>query len=167
MNTQEIILMETVSLEKMNFYLNLAELISRESKCLKGNFGVVIVKNDIILGTGYNGPARGIAHCNPCRREGLPMGVGYDKCIAVHAEVNAIIQSGGRERCLGSVLYIASHNRKWDPNVNYNHTMKNFPCNNCARTIVNAGVAFLVQREDDNKPVVYDINELVRTGKII
>ena len=152
---------------KIDFYLGLAETISKQSKCHGGNWGVVIVKNDIILGTGYNGPARGVAHCNPCRRTGFQKGEGYDKCIAVHAEVNAIIQSGGRERCLGATLYIASHNRPWDASVKYNMGMGNFPCNNCARTIVNAGIKYVIQREERGEPNLYDIEQLVNNGKII
>ena len=88
---------------KNDFYLKLAEEVSRNSKCLRGNWGAVIVKNDMIIGVGYNGPARGVKHCSPCRRASLPPGKGYEKCIAAHAEVNAIIQSGGRQGCLGSI----------------------------------------------------------------
>ena len=160
-------------MNKHEYYLMLSKEVSKASKCLRSHFGVVIVKDDMIIGTGYNGPARGVDHCNPCRRKDDPSGVGYEKCIAVHAEVNAIIQSGGRKGCLGATLYINSHNRP-KGTIQYNHTMGDFPCNNCARLIVNAGIQFVVQDESvmTNGGWVVDyhvhnINHLVALGKII
>ncbi len=129
---------------KDEMYLDWAKHISKSSKCLRGNFGVIIVKNDMVIGTGYNGAARGVTHCTKCRRENDPPGVGYDKCLAVHAEVNGIIQAGGRQNCLGATMYIGSHNRP-PSNINYNNRMGYFPCNNCGRVIINSGIEFLVQ----------------------
>lgn len=149
---------------KVKFYLNIAKEVSKASKCLRSHFGVVIVNNDMIIGTGYNGPARGVAHCNPCRRADCPSGVGYEKCNAVHAEVNAIIQSGGRKGCLGGILFISSHNKPFDGTI-YNKGMGNFPCDNCARLVVNAGIQYVVQEEIDTWKC-YDIPELVSVGKI-
>ena len=150
---------------KDEFYLNLAKEISRFSKCLRSHFGVVVVKDDMIIGTGYNGPARNVEHCNPCRREGYPSGQGYEKCIAVHAEVNGVIQSGGRYRCLGATMYLSSHNRKWD-GTRYNKGVGDFPCDNCARVIVNAGIEYVVQEENGNV-MVYHIPTLVKEKLII
>lgn len=141
------------------YYLNIAKEASKASKCLSSHWGVVIVKNDMILGIGYNGPARGVRHCNPCKRLGFSPGQGYDKCSAVHAEANAIIQSGGRERCIGSSLYISSHNRIWDASKSYNTKLGNFPCNNCTRLIVNAGISYIIHMEDKVK--IYDIKDLL------
>jgi dCMP deaminase len=161
---------------KDEFYLKIAKVISEYSKCLRSHFGVVIVKNDMIIGTGYNGPARGVPHCDPCKRAEFPSGQGYVKCNAVHAEANAILQSGGRSGCLGAVLYIGSHNRKFD-GTKYNQGMGDFCCDNCARLIVNAGIDFVCQEEFFNdpfqpvpngKPFVakYNITSLVQEGKL-
>lgn len=139
------------------FYVKIAEEISKASKCLRGNWGVVVVKDDAIIGTGYNGPARGITHCSPCRRASDPPGVGYEKCIAAHAEVNAIIQSGGRAKCLGATLYIGSHNRKPVDQTKYNSALGFFPCDNCFKYIVNSGIAKVVQRGAYGTPSTYSI----------
>gem|GEM_PF-2056108 len=149
--------------EKSEYYLNIAKEASKASKCLRSHFGVVIVKNDMIIGVGFNGPARGVAHCNPCRREKDPSGVGYEKCIAVHAEVNGIIQSGGRAGCLGATMYMGSHNRKYN-GTRYNEGMGDFPCNNCARLIINSGIEWLVQEEEVIK--LYHIPTLVKEGRV-
>ena len=147
------------------FYMNLAREISKESKCLRSHFGAVVVKDDIIIGCGYNGPARGVKHCDVCKREGFDHGCGYERCNAVHAEANALIQSGGRERCLGATMYMGSHNKKYDGSK-YNAGMGDFPCNSCARLIVNAGIKWLVQEEIGGELVWYDIPKLVEEGRI-
>jgi dCMP deaminase len=149
---------------KDKLYLSIAREVSKFSKCLKGNFGAVIVKNDMILGSGYNGPARGVVHCNPCRRANSRSGEGYEKCIAVHAEENAIIQSGGRERCLGASLYLASHNRA---NESYNASVEGFfPCNRCARLLVNSGV-YSVIFEVEGVVREFDLEVMVKKGELI
>lgn len=155
-------------MNKPEFYISIANKISDASKCLRSHWGVVVVKNDMIIGTGFNGPARGVAHCDPCYRANYPSGQGYHLCKAVHAEVNAIIQAGGRIGCLGATLYIGSNKR---PSVvtTYNAGMGDFPCDNCARVIVNAGIEWVVQEEDGADGVVlvhYNIPELVRSGRL-
>jgi dCMP deaminase len=139
------------------FYLHLAEEISKQSNCLSGNFGSVIVKDDMVIGIGYNGPARGIRHCNLCRRAGSAPGQNYHLCPASHSEVNALLQAGGRERCIGSTLYLNSHNRKPDKvkysSLAYNSALGFFPCDQCFKYIVNAGVAFVVTEGADGEPV--------------
>lgn len=142
------------------FYLSVAETISRASKCLRGNWGTVIVKNDIVLGLGYNGPARGVKHCNPCRRDIYPPGKGYDKCIAAHSEVNALLQSGGRRECLGATLYLASHNRKYDGVGSYNKVIPYFPCDDCFRYVVNAGIKTVVVLHGEDV-VRYEVTDVV------
>ncbi len=151
-------------MNKYEYYLNIANEVSKASKCLRSHFGVIIVKNDMIIGAGYNGPARGVKHCEPCRRADYPSGQGYEKCIAIHAEANAIIQAGGREGCLGATLYINSHNKPYNGTI-YNKGMGDFPCDNCARLIVNAGIEWVIHLEH-SVPVMYHIPDLVGEGKI-
>lgn len=144
---------------KDEYYVNIAKEVSKASKCLRSHFGSVVVKDDIIIGTGYNGPARGVPHCDPCKRADCPPGTGYEKCIAIHAEINGIIHAEGRRGCLDATMYVGSHNRKYDGTI-YNAGMGDFPCNNCARAIINAGIRYLVQ-EENGKIVRYDIPQLV------
>jgi len=134
------------------FYLKLAEEISKQSKCLSGNFGTVLVRDDMVIGIGFNGPARGIRHCNPCRRAGSAPGQNYHLCPASHAEVNALLQAGGRERCLGSTLYLNSHNRK-GIEYHYNSALGFFPCDQCFKYIINAGVETVVTEGLNGEPV--------------
>ena len=151
-------------MDKAKYYLKIAEEVSKASKCLRSNFGVVIIKNDMIIGTGYCGPARGVPHCDPCKRKDDPHGVGYEKCNAVHAEANGIVQAGGRAGCLGATMYISSHNKKYNGSA-YNPGMGDFPCGNCARLIINAGIKYLVQ-EEYGEAVSYTISNLVEEGKL-
>jgi dCMP deaminase len=150
---------------KDKYYISIAKEVSKASKCLRSHFGSVVVKDDMIIGTGYNGPSRGVSHCKLCRRVNDPPGAGYEKCIAVHAEINGIIQAGGRRGCLGATMYMSSHNRKYD-GTRYNAGMGDFPCNNCARAIINAGIEWLVQ-EENGEVVRHHVPTLVREGKLI
>ncbi len=86
--------MERVS--KHNYYLDIAQTVSERSTCLRRRFGAIIVKNDVIISTGYNGSPRGRANCTDlgtCYREKLkiPRGERYELCRSVHSEANAII----------------------------------------------------------------------------
>jgi deoxycytidylate deaminase len=60
---------------------------------------------------------------------------------------------------------MGSHNRKYD-NTKYNPTMGDFPCGNCARAIVNAGIEWLVQ-EENGTIARYNIPDLVKAGRIV
>ena len=86
--------MERIS--KENYYLNIAETVLERSTCLRRLYGAIIVKNDEIISTGYNGAPRGRANCSDlgyCSREAMkiPRGERYELCRSVHAEANAII----------------------------------------------------------------------------
>lgn len=78
------------------YFLDIAEAVSRRSTCLRRCYGAVIVKDNVIISTGYNGAPRGEANCidtEVCERQRLnvPKGQNYELCVAVHAEQNAII----------------------------------------------------------------------------
>lgn len=159
----------TLSSKKDLKWIKVAELISEFSPCLRSHFGAAIVKDGDLLGTGYNGPARGVKHCETCRREGYASGQGYELCIAMgsHAEQNAIINSGGRERCMGASLYIGSHNTEYGKVPRkYNDKMGDFPCNSCARAIINAGIEWVIQREGEDGVTLHHIPTLVDEGKL-
>ena len=87
--------------DKTNYYLDIADAVSRRGTCLRRNYGAIIVKNDEILSTGYNGAPRGRKNCvdlGRCTREELqvPSGQRYELCRSVHAEANAIISAARR-----------------------------------------------------------------------
>ena len=94
--------------DKINYYLDIAEVVLERSTCLRRKFGAIIVKNDEIISTGYVGAPRGRKNCcdiDYCQREklGVPKGERYELCRSVHAEANAII-SASRDKMLGSSL---------------------------------------------------------------
>ena len=133
--------------DKTNYYLDIAEAVSERSTCLRRKFGAIIVKNDEIISTGYNGAPRGRANCSDldyCFRErmNVPRGQRYELCRSVHAEANAII-SASRADLLGSVLYLACHDAKTDQ---LDGAVE--PCSMCKRLILNAGIDRVIIRQD-------------------
>jgi dCMP deaminase len=104
--------------DKINYYLDIAETVSKRSTCLRKHYGAIIVKNDVIISTGYNGAPRGRKNCsdiNYCMRDalGIPRGERYEMCRSVHAEANAII-AADRDKMLGSTLYMSCIDPKTD-----------------------------------------------------
>lgn len=95
--------------DKVNYYLDLAEMVSQRSTCLRKHYGAVIVNNDEVISTGYVGArADGkLFRYRRCIREELhvPRGERYELCRSVHAEANALI-SASRERMIGASLYL-------------------------------------------------------------
>ena len=92
--------MERVS--KENYYLDIAEAVIERATCLRRVYGAIIVKNDEIISTGYNGAPRGRKNCvdiGYCTREAMkvPRGQRYELCRSVHAEANAIISAARRD----------------------------------------------------------------------
>ena len=136
--------MERVS--KRQYYLDIAAEVARRSTCLRRQYGAVIVKTDEIVATGYNGAPRGDENCcdvGVCWREahGIPHGEQYEKCVAVHAECNAII-SASRNEMLGSTLYLYGFE-------NGTPMKAPEPCVMCARMIKNAGITTVINQAED------------------
>ena len=125
-------------ISKDMYYLKMAEAALERSTCLRRRYGAVIVKNDEIIATGYNGSPRGDANCidtGICEREilNVPKGERYELCVSVHAEQNAIISASRREM-IGSTIYIVG---KETSNGDYADPS---PCLMCRRFIKNAGI---------------------------
>lgn len=123
---------------KDRYYLEIAEAVLLRSTCLRRKYGAVIVNNDEIISTGYNGACRGEENCidrGVCEREvlNIPKGERYELCVAVHAEQNAII-SASRDQMLGSTIYIVGRDLKTGEYANPS------PCLICKRMIKNAGI---------------------------
>ena len=139
--------MERVS--KHNYYLDIAETVSERSTCLRRRFGSIIVKNDVIVSTGYNGAPRGRLNCNEigsCYRDslGIPKGERYELCRSVHAEANAII-AASREQMLGATLYMCCTDPKTGAIIGGMNS-----CMMCKRQIINAGIAKVIIRNTEN-----------------
>ena len=133
-------------LDKTNYYLDIAETVAERSTCLRRRYGAIIVQEDEIVSTGYNGAPRGRANCvdlGYCIRGklGIPSGERYELCRSVHAEANAIISASRRE-CLGAILYLACR----DPN-NDALIPGSSPCGMCRRLIINAGISTVIVRD--------------------
>lgn len=134
-------------ISKRDYYLGIAAEVAKRSTCLRRQYGAVIVKNDEIVATGYNGAPRGEANCcdvGECWREknNIPHGEQYEKCVAVHAECNAII-SASRNEMLGSTLYLAGFE-------GFNTTNENpVPCMICSRLIKNAGIKTVINQNGE------------------
>ena len=123
---------------KENYYLDIAEAALERSTCLRRQFGAIIVRDDEIVATGYNGAPRGDENCcdvGSCWRDrhNIPHGEQYEKCVAVHAEANAII-SASRNEMLGSTLYLYGYEGFDKPIENP------APCIMCTRLVKNAGI---------------------------
>lgn len=126
---------------KTQYYLDIAAEVAKRSTCLRRQYGAVIVKNDEIISTGYNGAPRGEENCcdkGVCWREAnnIPHGEQYEKCVAVHAEQNAII-SASRRDMIGATLYLSG----WE---NGKRMSNPEPCEICARLIKNAGIISVI-----------------------
>jgi len=124
---------------KQQYYLNIADTVSQRSTCLRKHYGAVIVNNDEIISTGYNGAPRHALSCydnKECLKQKLHVsqGVAYDtSCLSVHAEVNTII-SANRRDMINSILYLSCRD------VETNELCDCLPCNMCIRLIINAGI---------------------------
>ena len=147
-------------IDKENYYLDIAETVSERSTCLRRRYGAIIVKNDEIISTGYNGAPRGRANCadlDYCTREALkiPSGQRYELCRSVHAEMNAII-SAARRDTLGSTMYLAG--RQASTGELLRHATS---CTMCRRLIINAGIDRMVIRTGETEYDVVKVQEWV------
>lgn len=135
-------------LSKKDYYLSIAVAVSARSTCLRRHYGAVIVKDDEIIATGYNGSPRGELNCTDrgyCYRldKGIPHGEQYEKCQAVHAEQNAII-SASRADMKDSTMYLYGSNIT----NGIEYIMKNAePCEICRKLIKNAGIKEVITYE--------------------
>ena len=114
------------------YFTAMAELVSTRSTCLRRQFGTVIVQNNHVISTGYNGAPKDMPHCIEigCLRDELkiPSGTKHEICRGVHSEQNAIIQCAIHgESTRGGTLYVTG-----------------YPCKICAKMIINAMIRRVV-----------------------
>lgn len=127
--------------DKNEYFLGIAEAVAKRSTCLRRQYGAVIVQNDVIVATGYNGSPRRSDNCcdtGECWREAnnIPHGERYEMCQAVHAEANAII-NGNRADMVGATLYLVGLE-------NGKRVEKPVPCLLCEKLIRNAQIRWVV-----------------------
>ena len=128
--------------------------------CLRRVYGAIIVKNDEIISTGYNGAPRGRRNCVDmgfCTREALkvPRGERYELCRSVHAEANAII-SASRRDMVGGTLYLVGRNAQTGEILSDATS-----CPMCRRHIINAGLERVVIRQTPEKFEVVRVQDWV------
>lgn len=143
-------------IDKVNYYLDIAQTVAERSTCLRRCYGAIIVNNDEIISSGYNGAPRGRKNCadlNYCTREALkiPSGERYELCRSVHAEANAII-SASRRDMLGATLYMACVNPATGELI-----PDSTSCSMCRRTIINAGIERIVIRDTATDYRIVDV----------
>lgn len=141
--------------DKTMYFLDIALAVAARSTCMRRKFGAVIVNGNTIVGTGYNGTAKGVINCHEvgCVKNvmDLPQDRAYDYCPAVHAEENAIINSSRADR-IGSKLYLAG----LDADDNYT---KADPCQRCRRKIINSEIEEVVILDSNGEPVAYNVED--------
>lgn len=146
--------------DKINYYLDIAAVVLERSTCLRRQYGAIIVRNDEILSTGYNGAPRGRKNCSDlgyCTREKMciPAGERYELCRSVHAEMNAIISSS-RKDTIGGTMYLVGRDAK-----TREFLTNTTSCSMCRRLIINAGIERVVSKIGDNDYEIVDIQEWI------
>ncbi len=133
------------------YFMEIAQLVSKRSTCLRRKVGAILVKDKRILATGYNGAPSGLKHCSEtgCLREELkvPSGERAELCRGLHAEQNAIIQSAYHGVSIkGATLYSTT-----------------LPCSICLKMLINAGIKEIVYLEGYPDPLA---EKLIAESKI-
>lgn len=149
-----------VRTSKENYYLDIADAVLERSTCLRRKYGAIIVRNDEIISTGYNGAPRGRKNCSDlgrCTREELqiPSGQRYELCRSVHAEANAII-SAARQDMIGATLYLAGRDAKTNEPLHDTTS-----CSMCRRQIINAGISKVVARIGEHDFTITNVDEWI------
>lgn len=129
------------------YFMRMAALAASRSTCRRRHVGAIVVKDHMVLSTGYNDTPRGLPNCGEggcarCASE-APPGQALDTCLCLHAEQNAIIQAAYHGVAIaGSMLYTTHQ-----------------PCLTCAKMIVNAGIRRIVFSGDYPDPLAREMLE--------
>ncbi len=147
-------------ISKENYYLDIAETVLERATCLRRTYGAIIVNNDEIIATGYNGAPRGRANCTDlgyCSREAMrvPRGERYELCRSVHAEANAII-SASRRDMVGATLYLVGRDAQTGELLSDATS-----CSMCRRLVINSGISRVVIRRTPAEFEVVDVRDWV------
>ncbi len=153
-------------ISKENYYLDIAETVLERATCLRRVYGAIIVKNDEIISTGYNGAPRGRANCvdmGYCFRTAMrvPRGERYELCRSVHAEANAII-SASRRDMVGGTLYLVGRDAR-------THELLSdaTSCSMCRRLVINAGLERVVIRHTESEFEVVNVEDWIAEDDLL
>lgn len=144
---------------KAEYYLEISKAVCLRSPCLRRKFGAIVVREDVVVSSGYNGPARGVINCSEvgCIKDelNLPHYSAYDECPGLHAEENSILNAARHGACvLGGTLYITGLNR--DGSI-----AEARPCGRCKRVLINAGIKEVIIRKSDGGIEHIEVSEWV------
>ena len=153
-------------IDKINYYLDIAEAVAERSTCLRKKYGTVIVNNDEIISTGYSGAPRGRKNCMDLgyctKKQYLPdtRHGGYDMCRSVHSEQNAII-SAARKDMIGSTLYLCGYREKdvYEEGAS--------PCLMCRKMIINSGIKEVIVRVNKEKYQRIDVKDWIDNDELL
>ncbi len=145
---------------KINYYLDIAQTVATRATCLRRKFGAIIVRDDVIISTGYNGAPRGRKNCcdlGTCLRTemNIPRGERYELCRSVHAEANAII-SAARDRMLGADLYLCCVD-----GMSGELVPGTTSCQMCKRLVINAGIQRVIVRNTAEEYTIFSVDDWV------
>jgi len=148
-------------MSKEDYYLGIANAVAQRSPCIRRKYGAIVVKDDAIVSTGYNGPARGVVNCNEvgCMKDKMnqPHYSSYEMCPAVHAEENAVINAARNgSSVLNGDLYLYGEEFTNGTKVDA------YPCSPCKRTLINAGIRRFIMRKADGSLEVIDTKNWIK-----
>lgn len=137
---------------KDEYYLTIAKAVCLRSPCIRRQFGAIIVKEDTVVSSGYNGPARKVVNCSDvgCLKDelNLPHYSNYDSCIGVHAEENAVVNAARHgANVFGGTMYL------YGQNFSDGSVAEAKPCDRCRRILINAGIKEVVTKKPDGSIV--------------
>jgi len=125
--------------------MQMAVLAASRSTCLRRHVGAVVVKERMVLSTGYNDTPRGLPNCGgggcPRCASDAPSGSGLETCLCLHSEQNAIIQAAYHGVSIAGATIYTTHQ----------------PCLTCAKMIVNAGIRRIVFAGDYPDPLALEM----------
>lgn len=152
--------------DKINYYLDLAEIVSQRTTCLRRRYGAVIVKNDEVISTGYVGAPRGRKNCTDlgyCIRQqmGIPRGERYELCRSVHAEANAII-SASRDKMIDATLYLTGVEV-----ADGSYVSNSCCCSMCKRMVINAGIKEVIIRDDKDNYRIIPVTDWIENDESV
>ena len=159
--------MSNERVDKINYYLDIAETVSERGTCLRKNYGCIIVKHDEIISTGYSGAPRGRMNCidlGYCTKKKIYPDVrhgGYDACRSVHAEQNAII-SAARKDMIGSCLYLVGKRKDTEE-----YEQGSMCCQMCRKLIINSGIKEVFVRVNKDEYIKVEVDEWIKSDDLL
>jgi len=147
--------------KREEYYLNIAKQVAERATCFRNKGGAIVVKNDVILATGYIGAPRKTKDClerNECLREKLkiPHGRYYELCRSVHAEQNCIINAArSGTSIVGGDIYLYTTDREGRP-------IDSFPCFICKKMIINAGLKKVICSTKEKGMKIFKVEDWVK-----